>query len=146
MKPVVMALVVLAFACSQVRSVTADASNEDPWATITTGFRLTPEDDDEEKTILTDLYAGARQFKMDCQGEPDGHAPVCTNLVEILRRGMPRGNMELYVEREAQGLHVFLVGDGRGPTCGAIHLMRARLSASVAARRIKIEARDSCKG
>jgi hypothetical protein len=142
MKRFAVALLVLALSCSSPPARVAEDDN--PWATVTTGFRLLPEDDAEEQSILSAIYAGARQFKMECQGAPDAHSPVCTNLAEILRRGIPRGNMELYVEREGDSLHVFLVGDGRGRTCGAIQLMRARLVESVAAGRIKIEAKDSC--
>jgi hypothetical protein len=142
MKRVATALVALTLGCSSQAAHVADDDNS--WATVVTGFRLLPESGDEEKSILGAIYAGAKQFKMDCQGPPDPHEPVCTNLVEILRRGMPRGNMELYVEREGEALHVFLVGDGRGRTCGAIQLMRARLGESVAAARIKVEAKDSC--
>ena len=144
MRPVAILLMASILACSSPLRRTA-TDNDSPWITVTTGFRLLPEDDAEEKTILSAIYAGAKQFRMDCQGEPDARTPVCSNLVEILRRGMPRGNMELYVEREGDQLHVFLVGDGRGRTCGAIQLVRARLTESVAANRIKIEATDSCK-
>jgi hypothetical protein len=71
---------------------------------------------------------------------------VCSNLVEILRRGVPRGNMELYLEHEAGGLHVFLVGDGRKSTCGAIRELRWRVIEEVDAERIRVEAKDPCRG
>lgn len=148
MKSAAIALVALALGCSPLtKSTTAGAasSGEDRWTTVSTAFRLTPKDGEEEKSIRAAIYAGARQYKMDCQEDTDQRRPVCTNLVEILRRGMPRGNMELYVEHEAGALHVFLVGDGRGPTCGAIQHLRARLTEAVAAERIRIEAKDPCK-
>jgi hypothetical protein len=145
MKAVAVALLALAMSCTKNAVADASAAGEDPWATVLTAFRLTPKDNEEEQSIRAAIYSRAKQFKMDCKEGTDPRLPVCSNLMEIVRRGLPRGNMELYVEREADVLHVSLVGDGHGLACDAIYRLRSRLTEDIASERIRVEAKDPCR-